>query len=349
MAEGTMPAAVFFEHGSPDVLQIVNDLPIPEPGPGEVRVKMKAVALNRLDLWVRNGWESLILKMPHITCADGAGDVDTVGPGVTQFKPGDRVSIDPTYVSAECAEQMAGQENLCSDIAILGEEHPGVAADYVVLPTRNLLKLPDHVTYAQAAATGLVYETAWHSLISKGNLRPGESVLIVGAGGGVNTASIQIAKLAGCKVYVVGSNAEKCRRAEELGADVTINRETDDNWAKKIFQLTNRRGVDVVVDNVGRTTLFSSIRAVRKGGRILIVGNTSGFEFELDIRYIFSKQISLIGSTMAPHADYIRVMNLVFEGKLKPVIGATLPLPDIKKGHQMLEEGSVFGKVVLEI
>ncbi len=345
-----MRAAVFYEHGNLDVIKVVDDLPMPpEPDYGEVRIKMKAVALNRLDLFARDGWKGLELKLPHITGSDGAGVVDAVGPGVNHLNLGERVAIDPTIVDSDCLAVMAGQENQCDKMGILGEHYPGIAAEYVILPARNLIKIPDHISYAEAAASGLVYLTAWHSLITRGNLRPGESVLIVGAGGGVNSASIQIAKLAGATVYVVGSSAKKCAKAEELGADVTINRQEDENWSKAVFQLTNRQGVDVVVDNVGQATLFGSIRSVKRGGRILVVGNTSGPKFELDIRYIFSKHISIIGSTMGPHQDYVRVMNLIFEGKLKPVIGAVLPLAEAREAQRLLEEGAVFGKVVMEI
>jgi NADPH:quinone reductase-like Zn-dependent oxidoreductase len=342
-----MRAAVIYEHGSRDVLQIA-DLPIPEPGRGQVRLRMKAAALNRLDLWVREGWKGLNLYMPHITCADGAGVVDATGEGVNNVQVGDRVGINPTVIDPDCI-LLNGTEDACLDSAIMGEHAPGVAAEYVVVPARNLIKLPDHVSFAESAAAGLVYVTAWRSLITRGGLQPGESVLIVGAGGGVNTASIQIAKLVGCKVYVVGSNAQKCAQAQSLGADVTIDRSAVESWSKELFRLTDKRGVDAVVDNVGQATMFDSIRSVRRGGRILIVGNTSGPMFNLDIRYIFNKQISLIGSTMGSTTDFQRVMNLVFDGKLNPVIGATLPLSDIREGHRLLEEGDVFGKVVLEI
>jgi NADPH:quinone reductase-like Zn-dependent oxidoreductase len=345
-----MRGAVFYEHGNLDVISVVDDLPMPpEPRYGEVRIRMKAVALNRLDLFVRDGWKGLELKLPHITGSDGAGMVDKVGPGVNQFMPGERVAIDPTIIDPDCLPVMAGQENQCDRMGILGEHYPGIAAESVILPVRNLIKIPDHCSFVEAAASGLVFLTAWHSLITRGNLRPGETVLIVGAGGGVNSASIQIAKLTGATVYVVGSNAEKCAKAEELGADVTINRQDEENWSKAVFQLTNRQGVDVVVDNVGQATMFGSIRSVKRGGRILIVGNTSGPKFELDIRYIFSKHISIIGSTMGPHQDYVRVMNLIFEGKLKPVIGAVLPLAEAREAHRLLEEGKLFGKVVMEI
>lgn len=343
-----MRAAVLYEHGPREVLQIVDDLPVPEPGPGQARVRVKAAALNRLDLWVREGWKGLELPRPHVTCADGAGVVDAVGAGVTHVAAGDRVSINPTIIDQDCL-QLTGDESACLNIRIMGEHAPGVAAEYVVVPARNLLRMPEDVDFGAAAAGGLVYLTAWHSLITQGRLQAGESVLVVGAGGGVNTASIQIAKLAGCKIYVVGSTADKCAQAQSLGADVVINREQEENWSKALFRLTDKQGVDVVVDNVGQATLFDSIRSVKRGGRILIVGNTSGPHFDLDIRYLFAKHISLIGSSMGTTAEYARVMQMIFDGALKPVIGARLPLDQIREGHRLLEEGSVFGKVVLDL
>jgi NADPH:quinone reductase-like Zn-dependent oxidoreductase len=341
-----MKAVILPEHGSVEQLQVVADFPTPEPGPGEVRVRVRAGSLNRLDLWVREGWKGLELEMPHILGADAAGEVDAVGDGVTGWAVGDRVVIDPSLSCGQCAYCRSGRQQLCDRFSILGEHTRGTNAEYVVIPARNLLHLPDDVSYETAAAAGLVYLTAWHSLITRGGLRPGESVLIIGASGGVNTASIQIAKLTGATVYVVGSTDEKLAQAESLGADVLINREKE-NWSKAVFKLTNRQGVDVVVDNVGQATLFGSIRALRKGGRILIVGNTSGPKFELDIRYIFSKQISLIGSTMAPRADFEAVMSRVFAGDLQPAIGARLPLENTPEGHRMLERGDIFGKIVL--
>lgn len=342
-----MRAAVITGHGGLEVAEVIDGLPMPEPGAGEVRLQMKAVALNRLDLWVREGWPGLKLTMPHITCADGAGIIEVVGAGVTAFVPGDRVCIDPTIVPADAP--MNGLENQARGMQILSEHTPGVAAEYAVLPARNLLKMPDHVSFVDAAAAGLVYLTAWHSLITRGGLRAGESVLVVGAGGGVNSASIEIAKLAGATVYAVGSSAEKCEKAREIGADFTINRAETPEWSREVYKMTNKQGVDVVVDNVGQATFMDSVRSVRVGGRILVVGNTSGPKPDFDLRFVFSKQISIIGSTMGPHQDYVRVMNLVFEGKLKPAIGAVLPLAEFREAQRMLEEFDVFGKVVLEI
>lgn len=343
-----MKAAVISGHGGMEVVQVAHDLPVPEPGSDQVRVAIQAAALNRLDLWVRLGWPGLNLTMPHIVCADGAGVVDAVGPGVTGFAPGDRVCIDPTIVEPDSPALLTGLENQ-SRIHLLGESVPGVAAEYVVLPKRNLMKMPDSASFEEAAAAGLVYVTAWHSLMTRGNLRPGESVLIVGAGGGVNSASIQIAKLTGATVYAVGSNAEKCAKAAALGADVTLNREETPNWSKAIYQMTGKQGVDVVVDNVGTSTFNDSVRSCRIGGRLLVVGATSGPFVDLDLRQVFARQISIIGSTMGPHQDFIKVMNLVFSGKLKPVIGAVLPLEDVRQGMEMLANFDVFGKIVLKV
>ncbi len=343
-----MRAVILPAHGPADNLRFVTDFAVPEPGPGEVRLQVRAGSINRLDLWVREGWPGLKLDMPHILGADAAGTIEVVGQGVTGWQAGDRVVIDPSLSCGTCEFCLAGRQNLCEHFAILGEHARGTNAEFIVVPARNLLRLPDHVSDAQAAAAGLVYLTAWHSLITRGGLRPGESVLIVGAGGGVNTASIQIARLVGARVYVVGSSAAKLEQAEALGADVLIDRGQED-WGKAVFKLTDRQGVDVVVDNVGQATMFGSLRAVRKGGRILVVGNTSGPKFEMDLRYIFSKHVSIIGSTMAPHSDFVQVMTLVFDGQLTPVIGAEIPLTDTAAGHAMLERGEVFGKIVLTV
>jgi NADPH:quinone reductase-like Zn-dependent oxidoreductase len=343
-----MKAAVITGHGGLEVVQTADNLPMPEPGPGEVRLKMAAAALNRLDLFVRIGWPGLDLALPHIICADGAGTVDQVGAGVTLFQPGDRVCIDPTIVPADSPALMTGLENQ-SRIAILGEHHPGVAAEYVVLPQRNLLKMPDHVSFEEAAAAGLVYLTAWHSMMTRGGLRAGETVLIVGAGGGVNSASIQIAKLAGATVTVVGANADKCAKAHALGADFTINRAETPDWAKAAYKMTQKQGFDVVVDNVGTATFNDSVRSTRIGGRMLVVGATSGPFVELDLRQVFFRHLSIIGSTMAPHQDYVKVMNLIFSGRLKPVIGAVFPLEQAATAQEALANFDVFGKIVLKI
>lgn len=342
-----MKAVLLHEHGGAEVLQ-VEDFPTPEPGPGQVLVRLEAAALNRVDIWTRDGWPGIRLEYPHILGADGAGEVAGVGPGVNHWKPGDRVVINSNLSCGECEFCIAGQENLCREWSLLGETTRGTYAQYVAVPAENLHPIPEGYDPHAAAAAALVFHTAWHSLITKGRLRPAESVLIVGASGGVNTATIQVAKLAGATVYVVGSNQEKLELARSLGADHLIDRSQEENWSRSIYQMTGKRGVDVVVDNVG-TTFPSSFRAARKGGRILTVGNTGGPKFEIDNRYIFGKHLSILGSSMGTRSDFATVMDLVFAGVLHPVLDKSYPMQDVREAHRRLEEGEQMGKITLEI
>ncbi len=353
-----MKAILLYQHGGPEVLEY-GDYPTPEPGPGEVLVRLRAAALNRLDLWVRRGWPGIKLQYPHIPGADGAGEIVAVAPTPTPSPNpspsgggegvgvGSRVVINANIGCGECEFCQAGQDNMCRRWQLLGETRRGTYAEYVAVPARQVFPLPPDFDYHTAAAAGLVYHTAWHSLVRRANLRPGESVLIVGASGGVNTASIQIAKYAGATVYVVGSSAEKLALAESLGADYLIDRSKEANWAKAIYKLTNRRGVDVVVDNVG-TTFPLSFRAARKGGRILTVGNTGGPKFEIDNRYIFGKHLTLIGSTMGTLSDFRAVMELVTAGKLRVPLDKTFPLRETRAAQERLESGRQMGKITLE-
>ncbi len=344
-----MRALGFEAHGALDQVRLL-ELPEPTPGPGEVVVRIHAAALNRLDLWVLEGWPGLKLKLPHIMGSDGAGVVAAAGPGVTRFQPGDRVAINPTICN-DPTDYFArrGRDNMCDDFALFGEHVDGFYTELAAVPERNLLPLPEHVSFETAAAASLVFVTAWHSLITRGGLQAGESVLVLGAGGGVNTASIQIARLAGAgPIYVVGSSDEKLELARSLGADVVINRQTAD-WGKELFRLTGRRGVDVVVDNVGAATFAHSLRALKRGGRLLTVGNSSGARFEIDNRYLFAKHLSIIGSTMGTSADYETVMNLIFEGHLSPVIDTVYPLEESTVALRRLQANEVSGKLVLTI
>jgi len=342
-----LKAVLFNRHGGPEVLEYTN-FATPEPGPGQALVRLKAAALNRMDIWVREGWPGIKLEYPHISGADGAGEIAALGEGVTGWSVGDRVVINPSLHCGYCEFCLAGQDNLCVQWALLGETVRGTLAEYVVVPSTNLLALPAGYEAHLAAAAALVFQTAWHSLITRGALRPGETVLVVGASGGVNTAAIQVAKLAGAVVYAVGSGEDKLALAESLGADYLIDRSKDDNWSKAVFQLTNRRGVDVVVDNVG-STYPQSFRAARKGGRILNVSNTGGPKFEIDNRYIFGKHLSIIGSTMSTRQDFARVMELVFAGKLKPVVDRTFQLSETRAAQGYLESGRQRGKVTIDI
>lgn len=343
-----MKAILFDKHGGPEVLRY-DEIDTPQPGPGEVQIRLRTAALNHLDLWVRRGWRGLKLEYPHIPGADGAGEITTLGEGVTDIQLGTRVVINSNLSCGHCAYCLAGKENMCQEWQLLGETVRGTYAQYVVVPLTNVMPLPDSIDYHVAAASGLVFHTAWHSLIKRGDLQPGESVLVVGASGGVNTASIQIAKYKGAKVFVIGSNAEKLALAKSLGADVCIDRSRVENWSKVVYQATDHMGVDIVVDNVGAGTMPLSMRAARLGGRILTVGNTGGAKFEIDNRMIFTKHLSILGSTMGTRCDFAEVMQLIFTGKLKPALDRQFQLEDAATAQARLAAGEQLGKITLEI
>jgi NADPH:quinone reductase-like Zn-dependent oxidoreductase len=340
--------AVFFDrHGELDVLRY-GDVPDPAAAPGQVVVRVKACALNYLDIWVRRGWPGLKLEMPHWCGADVAGEIAAVGGGVSGWSAGQRVVIDPGVNLVQDEYTRRGEASVSPGYHILGEHVRGGAAEYVAVPAESLAPMPDGVEFPAAAAPLLAGLTAWRMLIHRAALRAGESVLVVGAGGGVNSLAIQIAKLAGAFVYTVASSEEKAAQAASIGADVVIDRSRAD-WVREVIKRTGKRGVDVVVDNVGRATLAGSMQAVARGGRIVLVGNTSGPQAEIDIRYIFGKQISLIGSTMGSHQDFLAVTELLWQGKLKPVISRVVPLRDGIEAYRLMEEGRHFGKIILQL
>lgn len=342
-----MKAIFFHNQGDIDVLEY-GDFPTPEPGPGQVLVRLKAAALNRLDLWVREGWSGLNLEYPHIPGADGAGEISALGSGVNNWSVGDRVVINPNLSCGTCQYCLAGFENRCLNWGLLGETRHGTYAEYIAVPARNLLTIPDGFSEHTAAAAALVFQTAWHSLIGRGELRAGETVLIVGASGGVNQACIQVAKLRGATVYVIGSRPDKLTLAESLGADFLIDRTKENDWPRVVYMMTQKRGVDVVVDNVG-ATFPESFKAAGRGGRILTVGNTGHPKVEIDNRYIFTKHLSLIGSTMGTHHDFRTVMELVFSGRLNPILDQTYPLSEAGAAQQRLARGEQMGKITLAI
>lgn len=342
-----MKAVLFDHHGGAEVLQYT-DFPTPEPQPGEALVRLEVAALNRVDVTVRKGWEGLRLEYPHIPGCDGAGRVTAVGAGVTRLAVGDSVVIDANLGCGACEYCLAGADNMCRNWHLLGETVRGTYAEYITLAERQLYKLPSGFDLHAAAAAALVYQTAWHSLITRGQLRPAETVLIVGAGGGVNSASIQVAKFAGARVIAVGSNAKKVALAEALGADMTIDRSKDEDWSKAAFLATGKRGVDVVVDNVG-STFMASLRALRKGGRLLTVGNTSGPKVDIDNRRVFGRHLSIIGSTMSTIGEFRTVMDLIVAGKMKPVLDRSYPLREAALAQERLEGGEQLGKITLDI
>jgi NADPH:quinone reductase-like Zn-dependent oxidoreductase len=340
-----LKALHFRQHGELDVVRY-GDVPDPALQAGQVLVKVRACSINHLDIWVRRGWPGLKLAMPHWSGADVAGEVAQVGEGVAGWKTGQRVVVDPGVSTTEDEFTGRGEASVSPGYHILGEQVRGGAAEYLAVPASNLLPMPENWGFPEAAAPLLVSLAAWRMLVHRAGLRAGESVLIVGAGGGVNSMAIQIAKLAGARIYVICGNEEKANRARELGADVTVDRSRGD-WVKEVYKLTNKRGVDVVVDNVGKATLTGSMQAVARGGRIVIIGNTSGPQAEIDIRYIFGKQISLIGSTMGSHQDFRDVTSLLWAGKLRPVIDRVMPLSEGVEAYRIMERGEQFGKIVL--
>ncbi len=342
-----MKTILFHKHGGPEVLEYT-DFPMPEPKNGEVLVHLKAAALNRMDVMVRNGWPGLKLELPHINGADGAGEVAGLGENTKGFKIGERVVINANLGCGDCEFCLKGQDNMCLNWHLLGESVRGTYTEYICLPARQLYKLPEDFNLHQAAAAALVYQTAWHSMVKRGGVKVGETVAIVGAGGGVNSASIQVAKYLGARVIVIGSNSKKLKEAEALGADILIDRSKEDDWSKAVFIATHRRGVDAVVDNVG-TTFPMSLRILRKGGRLLTVGNSGAPRFEIDNRYVFSKHLSIIGSTMSTLADFAEVMDLVVDGRLQPIIDRTFPLKEAAAAQERLWNGENFGKITLNI
>jgi NADPH:quinone reductase-like Zn-dependent oxidoreductase len=340
-----MKALYFTEHGDLDVIQY-GDVSDPVAGPDDVVVRVRACALNHLDIWVRRGWPGLKLGMPHWCGADVAGEIVEVGRNVTGWCAGQAVIVDPGINLAADEYTRRGEDSLSPGYHVIGEHTRGGAAEYLAVPATNLAAKPDGLEFPAAAAPLLVSLTAWRMLIHQARLRAGETVLVVGSGGGVNSMAIQIAKFAGARVYAVAGNRLKAEKAGELGADAVLDRSKVD-WSKEIYRLTDKRGVDVVVDNVGQATINQSMLAVARGGRVVIVGNTTGPKAHIDIRYIFGKQISLIGSTMGSHQDFRDIVELVCTGRLKPVIDRILPLSEGKAAYGLMERGEIFGKIVL--
>ncbi len=342
-----MKALAIYEHGGIEKLQIA-DLPKPIIGPDDVLINVKASALNRLDLFVREGAPVLKLALPHIPGSDGAGIIAEVGTNVRGLSEGQRVTINPGLSCGRCEFCLAGEQSLCGDFKILGEHVAGTAAEFVRVPAVNVLPMPDDFTFEHAAAAPLVFLTAWRALISRARLRAGEDVLVLGAGSGASTAAIQIAKHAGARVFATTSTDEKMAQAKAIGADIVVNYKTQE-WDREVFALTGKRGVDVVFESVGAATWLKSIRSLKRGGRMVVIGATTGARPQEEIGYIFWKQIEIIGSTMSNHTEFRDVMQLLFRGKLKPVIDSVFPLERAQEAHARLEKGEQFGKLVLTI
>lgn len=339
-----MKAAVFSEFGGPEVVHL-QEMEIPEPGPGEVRLAVKAAAMNHLDLWIRRGLP-LKITMPHIGGSDIAGVVDALGPGAGGVEVGARVVVDPSLDYRWYGATTSGPGLPEAEFRIIGEHTQGGFAEFTLAPVENLVGIPDGFPFEEAAAASLVSVTAWRGLMVRGGLRAGEKVLVTGGSGGVSTMAIQIAQLAGAQVFAVTSGAENVERVKSLGAHHVYDRLVGD-WSKILFRDSEQAGMDLVFDSVGQAVWPQCLRALGVGGRLVTFGATTGAAGETEIRLVFWKQLSILGTTMGSPEDYRRVMSLVFQGKVKPIIHEVLPLEEARKAHELLEAGQVFGKVVL--
>jgi NADPH:quinone reductase-like Zn-dependent oxidoreductase len=340
-----MKAVVFTQHGGPDVLQYT-DVPDPQIGANEVLIRVRACALNHLDLWVRRGIPGVTFPMPHIPGSDISGEVAKVGELVKNVQVGQRVLLAPGISCGLCAQCAAGADNLCRQYTLFGYLVDGGCAEFVKSPPANVISIPGNLSFEEAAAVPLVFLTAWHMLITRARLQPGEDVLILGGGSGVGSAGIQIAKLIGARVFATVGSEEKAKKARELGADEVILH-NEQKISAEVKRLTNRRGVDVVFEHVGEATWNQSVASLAVHGRLVTCGATTGYDGRIDLRFLFSRNLSILGSYMGSRAELFRVLELVGRGKLHAVIDRTMPLAECSLAHAMLERREQFGKIVL--
>jgi NADPH:quinone reductase-like Zn-dependent oxidoreductase len=340
-----MKAVRFHEYGDADVLRL-EDVPDPEPGPGEVVVRVRAVGLNHVDVDMRNGTSRLPLSLPHTLGFEAGGDVAAVGEGVTDLAEGDRVT--PLYQVAcrRCVPCLAGRQQFCERLQMLGVQRPGAYAEYVLAPADAVVPLPDATTYEQAASTQTTFATAWHCLVTRARVRAGETVLVSAAGSGVGSSGIQVARRAGARVITTAGSDEKLERARELGADVGINYATED-LAARVREATDGRGVDVVLEHVGGRVFEQSLTAVADGGRVVVCGGHAGEVVDLDLIELFRHEWSVIGCARASEAELRHVIELVGRGELTPVVSEALDLADAAGAHRLMEDRRQFGKLVL--
>jgi len=338
-----MKAIRFHEHGSADVLRL-EDAPEPAPSSGDVLIRVRACALNHLDIWNRRG--VVRLPLPHISGADVAGDVIEAADG--SFSPGTRVMLQPGLSCGRCEACLDGRDNECPRYDVLGSQSQGGYAEFVRVPARNVIPLPAAIGFVEAAAFPLTFVTAWHMLVTRARLRPGEDVLVLSAGSGVGQAAIQIAWLHGARVFATAGNDEKLARARELGATEVINHYTQD-FPAEIRRLTNNRGVDVLIEHVGEATWERSLKCLARTGRLVTCGATTGYNAAVDLRFLFSRQYSLMGSYMGTKSELLRAAHFFFSGELRPFVDRTFPLSEAAAAQRYLEEGKQFGKVVLEV
>ncbi|MDA8345339.1 MAG: zinc-binding dehydrogenase [Thermaerobacter sp.] len=332
--------------GGTEVLHY-EDAPEPLPRAGEVLLRVRSASLNHLDIWTRAGLPGRQPpRMPHILGNDAAGEIAALGEGVDHLRIGDRVVVNPGYGCGHCEHCLSGRETLCREYRILGYELPGTYAQYVTLPAQNVVPMPPSLDFEGAGSIGLVFLTAWHMLVTLAKVRPGETVLVLGAGSGVGIAAIQIAKLFGAHVIATASGEEKCEKAVRLGADETIDHAQQEIY-REVRRLTQKKGVEVVVEHVGQVTWPDSLRSLQPGGRLVTCGATTGPFGETDIRYIFSRQLQVLGSYMGSRGELLQLMPLFADGRLRPVVDRTFPLSEAAAAQEHIEARRHFGKVVL--
>ena len=341
-----MKAVIFRQHGGPDVLEYT-DVPEPQIRANEVLVEVKACALNHLDIWVRGGLPGIEIPLPHILGDDVAGVVKQVGELVTWVKAGDEVMVQPGVSCGHCEACLSGNDNFCREYDIIGYRRDGGYAELVAVPSVNIVPKPAQLSWEEAAALPLVTVTAWHMLVTRAKVQPGETILVHAAGSGVGSIAIQIAKLRCARVITTASTDEKLAHARELGADETINY-TSNDWPKEVRRLTNRQGVDVVVEHTGAATWPGSIASLKTGGRLVTCGATSGYDGHTDLRQVFYRHLNILGSFMGSKAELLEAMKFVEQGKIRGVVDRVLPLSEARQAHELIENRAQFGKVVLK-
>jgi NADPH:quinone reductase-like Zn-dependent oxidoreductase len=343
-----MRAVIFEKHGDPEVLTLA-EVPRPIPRADEVLVEVRACALNHLDVWTRRGIPGITFHVPHILGNDVAGIVAEVGDLVTHVAPGDRVLLAPGVSCGHCESCLGGDDHLCPRYDILGYGRDGGYAEFVAAPGRNAHPIPRGLSFTQAAAIPLTFLTAWHMLVDRARLRPGEDVLVLAAGSGVGSAAIQVAKLLGARVIATASTDDKLALARDLGADDAINYAAESRFDKTVKRLTDGKGAEVVVEHVGAATWTSSVASLARNGRLVTCGATTGYEATIDIRHLFYKHLALFGSFMGRHAELVALLPFFETGKLQPVVDRVLPLERAGEAHRLMEDRAQFGKLVLAV
>jgi NADPH:quinone reductase-like Zn-dependent oxidoreductase len=343
-----MKAVRIHQFGGPEVL-IYEDVPDPRPRKDEVLVRVRACSLNHLDVWVRKGLPGV--KLPHILGSDVAGEIVELGEYVNEFKSGQfrtgqRVLLAPMHFCGHCDKCVAGLQNQCREFTVLGNAVDGGDCELIAVPAANVIPIPDSLDFNQAASVPLVFVTAWHMLVTRAGVRPGQTVLVLGASSGVGIAAIQIAKLFQCRVITTAGDEAKLEKARALGADFGINHYRQ-KISEEVRKITNKAGVDIVVEHVGAATWDESVKSLKSSGTLVTCGATTGSEVKIDLRHLFARQLTLLGSYMGTMADLHEVLGHVFAGRLKPVVDRVFPLKDLRAAHEYLEKSQMFGKIVV--